>query len=116
MRARLLADADLRIAIVRGLRRSEPQLDFLASQGQIPDSTSDPNVLALAANLGRVLVSHDLKSMPGHFYRFVESRNSPGVILIPQSLATGYAVDELRIAWLCNDAAEFENRIVYLPL
>jgi len=74
VRARLLADADLRIAIVRGLRRSEPQLDFLASQGQIPDSTSDPNVLALAANLGRVLVSHDLKSMPGHFYRFVESR------------------------------------------
>jgi len=54
--------------------------------------------------------------MPRHFYRFVESRNLPGVILIPQSLATGHAVDELRIVWLCSDAAEFENRIVYLPL
>jgi hypothetical protein len=116
VRARLLADADLRIAIIRGLRRSEPQVDFLASQGRIPDSTSDPNVLALAATLGRVLVSHDFKTMPGHFYRFVESRNSPGVILIPQALTTGHAVEELRIAWLCNDTAEFENRIIYLPL
>ncbi len=116
MRARLLADADLRIAIIRGLQRSEPRVDFLASQGQIPDSTSDPGVLALAATLERVLVSHDFKTMPGHFYRFVESLNSPGVILVPQSLATGHAVDELRIAWLCNNVAEFENRIVYLPL
>jgi len=65
VRARLLADADLRIAIVRGLQRSEPQLDFLAPQGQIPDSTSDPGVLALAATLGRVLVSYDFKTMPG---------------------------------------------------
>ncbi len=107
MRARLLADAHLRISIIRGLRRAEPPVDFLSSQGQIPDSTSDPDVLALAASLGRVLVSHDFKTMPGHFYDFLESRNSPGVILIPQALTTGQAVDELRIAWICNDAEEF---------
>jgi hypothetical protein len=73
-------------------------------------------VLALAATLGRVFVSHDLKTMPRYFYRFIEARNAPGVILIPQSLATGHAVDELRIAWLCNDVSELEDRIVYLPL
>jgi hypothetical protein len=73
-------------------------------------------VLALAESLGRVLVSHDFKTMPGHFYRFIESRKSPGVVLIPQALATGHAVAEMRIAWLCSDATEFENRIIYLPL
>jgi len=82
----------------------------------ICDSTADPDVLALAAGLGRVLVSHDLKTMPGHFYRFLRRRESPGVILIPQFLSTGYAVEELRIAWLCQEAYEFRNRIIYLPL
>jgi hypothetical protein len=65
-------------------------------------------------SLGRL--SHDFKTMREHFYRFFESRKSPGVILIPQALATGHAVDEMGIAWLCSDAAEFENRIIYLPL
>ncbi len=32
-----------------------------------------------------------------------------------EALTTGYAVDELRIAWIWNDA-EFEDRIIYLPL
>ena len=116
MRASLLADADLRFAIIRGLRHEEPQIDFLSAQGLISDSTSDPDVLAIAADLGRMLVSHDFKTMPGHFYRFLELQESPGVILIPQLLPTGHAVDELRTAWLCQDAEEFKNRIVYLPL
>ena len=116
MRASLLADADLRFAIVRRLRQREPQIDFLSAQGLISDSTADPDVLTLAADLDRVLVSHDFKTMPGHFYRFLQLRQSPGVILIPQLLPTGYAVDELRTAWLCQEAEEFKNRIIYLPL
>jgi hypothetical protein len=61
-----------------------------------------------------VLISHDFKTTPGHFYRFVsiailESRNSPRVILIPQAPTTGQAVDELRIAWICNDAEELKT-------
>ena len=87
-----------------GLRRAETHVDFLSAQEQIPDATSDPDVRELAASLGRVLVSHDLNTMPGHFYRFLESRESPGVILIPQSLPTGRAVGELMLAWLDNDA------------
>jgi len=114
VRASLLADADLRFSIARGLCRLEPQIDFLSSQ--IPDAASDPNVLAMAASLGRVLVSHDFKTMPGHLYRFIKLQRSPGVILIPQALSTGRAVDELRLAWLCNDLAEFQSRIIYLPL
>jgi hypothetical protein len=116
VKASLLADADLRFAIVRRLRQQEPQIDFLSAQGLIPDSTSDPDVLALAADLGRVIVSHDFKTMPGHFYRFLQLRQSPGVILIPQLLPTRYAVDELRTAWLCEEAEEFRNQIIYLPL
>jgi len=54
--------------------------------------------------------------MPGHFYRFLESRESPGVILISQLWPLRRAVDELQIAWLCQEADEFKNRTFYLPL
>ncbi len=115
MKAAFLADTDLRFAIVRGLRE-QYQIDFLPAQGLISESTPDPAVVTLAAHLGRVLVSHDLKTMPGHFYRFLEQRESPGLILIPQLLPTGSAVEELRVAWICQEAHEFKNRIIYLPL
>jgi hypothetical protein len=116
LRARLQADADLRLAIVRSLRKREPAIDFQAAQGVLPDSTSDPEVLALAAEADRVLVSHDFETMPGHFYRFLESRDSPGLILIPQRWPLGRAVEELQIAWFCQEAEEFKNGILYLPL
>ncbi|SPF33583.1 conserved hypothetical protein [Candidatus Sulfopaludibacter sp. SbA4] len=116
MRARLLADADLRYGIVRGLRRREPTVDFQPSQRLIADGVEDPDVLALAAGLERVLVSHDFRTMPGHFYRFLEFRQSPGVILIPQMMPIGQAVEELQMAWACKEAEEFRNQITYLPL
>ena len=116
MKARLLADADLRFGIVRGLRKREPEVDFLPAQGLIPESMEDSGVLALAASLGRVLVSHDFKTMPGHFYQFLETRETPGLILIPQLWPLGRAIEELHIAWACQEAEEVRNRIVYLPL
>jgi hypothetical protein len=116
LKARLLADADLRFGIVHGLQVREPAIDFLAAQGIIPESMPDPEVLALAAMLGRVLVSHDRKTMPNHFYRFLERRESPGLILLPQALAIGQAIEELHVVWACGTAEEFRNRVIYLPL
>lgn len=53
--------------------------------GVIADSTPDAEVLRLAAEAGRVLVSADVKTMLVHFAEFVEHRESPGLILIPSS-------------------------------
>lgn len=75
----------------------------------------DPDILALAANMQRVLVSHDLKTMPVHFYRYLEQSESPGLILIPQLWPISQAVEGLRIAWTCLDAKDFGNQILYLP-
>ena len=76
----------------------------------------DPDVLQLAANLDCVLVSHDLETMPGHFYRFLETSESPGLVLIPQAWPIGRAIEELHTVWACAEAEELQNRIVYLPL
>jgi hypothetical protein len=61
------ADADLNPEIGRGLRRRKPAIDFCGATGVLLDGTPDPEVLQIAADAGRVLVSMDVKTMPGHF-------------------------------------------------
>ena len=63
MKVRFLADADLNKAIVSGVRRREPYLDFLTAQAARLRDMSDSEVLALAAERQRVLVSHDVGSI-----------------------------------------------------
>jgi hypothetical protein len=76
----------------------------------------DPDVLALAASLERVLVSHDYRTMPGHFYQFLKECASPGLVLIPQQWPVGLAVRRLYATWAGADPEQFQNRIVYLAI
>lgn len=74
MKVRFLADADLNKAIVTGILRREPSLDFLAAGAAGLRGMDDPAVLALAAAQQRVLVSHDVGTMPAHFHAFSKRR------------------------------------------
>jgi Domain of unknown function (DUF5615) len=117
VKVRLLADADLNKAIVTGVLRREPAVDFLTAHAAGLRCMTDSEVLALAAEQGRVLVSHDVGTMPAHFRTFrYAGRYSPGVFLVPQSLSLATAIDELLIIWLTSEASEWENRLVWLPL
>ncbi len=81
----LLADADLNRAIVNGLTRRNLRVDFRTAE-EIPlEGRPDAEVLPIAASQNRVLVSHDVTTMPAHFREFVENVQSPGLILIPES-------------------------------
>ena len=76
----------------------------------------DPEVLALAAQQGRLLVTHDVHSMPRHFGEFLAAGgNSPGVLLIRQSVPVAIATDWLVLIWLASEAPDWENRIVEIP-
>jgi hypothetical protein len=82
VRIRFQADADLKHAIVAGVLRRAPALDFRRAE-EVPLETI-PKALAIAAKAGRVLVSHDVNTMEHHFREFVTQTRSPGLILIPQ--------------------------------
>jgi hypothetical protein len=116
LKPRLLADADLHPGIVRGISARNPGVDFEISQGLLPEGARDPEVLAFAAEHGRVLVSHDVNTMPLHFREFTSAWASPGLILIPQRLSIGAAIEELLLVWECAEAREFRNQVLYLPL
>jgi Flp pilus assembly CpaE family ATPase len=93
LRVTFQADADVNPDIERGLRRRERMIDFRGARGVIPDRTPDLEVLRIAANAGRVLVSRDVRTMPGHFSHFVAEQESPGLLLIPSSKTTGEAIE-----------------------
>lgn len=76
----------------------------------------DPEVLALAANEGRVLVSHDRQTMPGHLKRFIETRASPGLVIVSQELDIGRTIEELLLVWAASEADEWTNATIFLPL
>jgi len=110
------ADADLDPAVVIGVRRREPGVDFQDWRGFIPQAMKDPEVLALAAASGRILVSHDLGTMPRHFAEFVSRHDSPGLIRVPQRTAIRRIIDDLVLLWAASEESEWRNGILYLPL
>ncbi len=112
---RLLADADLKLAIVDGVVRRHGGVDFKPPQ-QVPlEGLADPAVLAVAAQEGRVLVSHDARTMPRHFRVFIRERASPGVILISQDLSIGRAIDNLLLVCTVCEPQEFVNTLCLIP-
>ena len=114
---RFLADADLNKSIVSGVLRREPAIDFLTAGSAGLRRLKDLEVLALAAEQQRVLVSHDVGTMPAHFRTYRNAgKRSAGLFLVAQTLDVGTAIEELLLIWLASDASEWENRLVWLPL
>jgi hypothetical protein len=116
VRIRFQADAGLRGVIIQAILRLEPTIDFRTAHKANLAGLDDDKVLAVAAEDGRVLVTHDRKTMPYHFAQFIDRRTSPGVIVVPQDMTVVAAVDELLLIWAASEASEWSNRICYLPL
>jgi hypothetical protein len=115
-KVRYQADADLNANIVFGTLRAEPTIDFQSAVAAGLRGRPDPEVLAIAAREGRILLTHDHKTMPQHFADFIGSNSCPGVFVIPQDVPVVEAIDELVMIWAACEAEEWTNRICYLPL
>jgi uncharacterized protein DUF5615 len=116
VRARFQADADLNQTIVLAAVRQEPMLDFQTALDAGLRGLPDREVLALAARSGRVLVSHDLRTMPRHFADFTSASSSSGLILVPQHLPVAAVADAILLIWSVTEAAEWIDRLLWLPL
>ncbi len=116
MRVRFQADADLNHLILLATVRREPTIAFQTAPAAGLAGLSDRDVLALAAREGRVLVTHDYRTMPRAFAQFVATDTSPGLLIIPQHLPLAAAADDLLLIWSASEADEWINRIAYLPL
>ncbi len=112
---RFQADADLRQSMVTGTIRKQPNLDFQSANKAGLEGVKDPEVLAIAARDGRVLVTHDRKTMPIEFGQFITSQTSSGVLILSQNLPIGEAIDVIILVWEASTAEEWINQIVTFP-
>lgn len=115
MKPRFQADADLNEDILKGVLRREPKVDFRTATSARLRGLSDLEVLTVAAEEGRILVSHDRKTMPRTFAQFIQDRPSPGLFLISQKTDLLVAIESLLLAWSATDQEEWVNRITVLP-
>jgi predicted nuclease of predicted toxin-antitoxin system len=115
---KLASDADFNGPLCRALLRRQPDLDLVRVQDAGLRTAPDPDVLAWAAAEGRVLLTHDRKTMPGFAgERIAAGLPMPGMIVVrhhPDRI--GALVEDILIAALCSTQEEWQNRVEFLPL
>lgn len=115
MKIRFQADADFNQIIVIGTLRREPNIDFQIVSAAGLEGLDDKEVLEIAAREGRILVSHDRKTMPIHFAEFISSGTSAGVLIVSQNLSVKSAIESLILIWEASSAEEWVNQILSIP-
>ncbi len=116
MNVRYQADADLNQAIVTGLLLRESTIDFQTAFAAGLEGVKDLDVLAIAAQQMRVLVSHDRKTMPSEFAEFITTNQSAEVIIVSRKIPMEVVIEELLLIWAVSGAEEWVDRIAKLPL
>jgi predicted nuclease of predicted toxin-antitoxin system len=108
---RLLADANLNASIRAGLLRRNPEIDFKRAEDIPLVGIQDPEVLAIAARERRVLVSHDVNTLPDHLRDFVRTATSPGIVLVPDKMPIGAAIENILVICEAADASDLQNKV-----
>lgn len=114
---RLLSDENFNGDIVRGLLRRHPELDLLRVQDVGLIQARDPDILEWAAQEQRVLLSHDVSTVPPVAYKRVsDGRPMFGVFIVPDRMGIGQAVNEILFLSLDAEPDEWKDQVLYLPL
>ncbi len=116
MKPKFLADENFNHRIISGLQRREPTVDFRTAEQEGIARVSDSEVLVTAARLGRILVSHDRRTMPSYFAVFIRTRTSSGLIIVSQELDIGLAIEDLLLISATTTLEEWKNTIGFIPI
>jgi len=114
---RLLADENFSGDIVRGIFLELPKADIIRVQDVGLAGCSDPEILAWAASNDRILLTHDRATMPDHAYaRLADGNSMPGVFILNDRFPTGEAIREIILMNACSVQAEWNGRVIRVPL
>lgn len=101
---KIIVDHNFNHIIIRQLRRRIPDLDFVTALAAGLSRVDDKSLLRWAASDGRVVLTHDRHSIPGYYADLVNAGEiTAGILLVPDWISIGEAVDELEIQIVCGD-------------
>src|SRR5258708_37264262 len=82
VKVRFLADANFNRKIIAGVLRREARINFLSGAEVDLTGIPDLQVLALAASEGRVVLTHEVRSMGSAFAAFTSTAPSVVVLVV----------------------------------
>jgi predicted nuclease of predicted toxin-antitoxin system len=113
----LLADQNFNEHIIDGLMRRLSTLDVVLAREVDLSEAQDPVVLQWAAMQGRVLLTHDRRTVPAFARSRVETGlPMPGIFLVSDDMPVGRAIEELLVAVQCLSKEECDGIIRFFPL
>jgi uncharacterized protein DUF5615 len=113
----LAADENFNNDILRGLLRRVSDLDIVRIQDTVIAGSDDSTVIEWAAQEGRILLTHDVKTITRFAYERVEQGLSmPDVVEVRATLGIGQAIEELILFSEVSNEEEWEGQVIYLPL
>jgi hypothetical protein len=113
----LLADEDLRYAIVLATRRVDFQVRFDAVHDHALAGKTDDEVLDFAFKHGFLVVSHDANTMTAAARkRLANGQGMAGLLIVHQHTPTRKTAEDLALIAGASSAEEWVGRIVFLPL
>ena len=113
---RVLVDQDFDHDILRGLIRRVRHLDAVTAVEIGMSKATDPQLLTWAAQEGRIVITHDRKTMPKHAADLMGAgTNIAGVFVVPRSLPLRQGIEDLELMITCSANEEWVNVIRYLP-
>jgi hypothetical protein len=111
-----LVDQNFNEHIVDGMTRRALALDFVHVREVDLARASDARVLEWAALDGRVLLTHDRRTIPRLAHaRVAAGLAMPGVFVVSADMPIGQAIDELLIAAHCLTPEECNQRVKFFP-
>ena len=113
---RLATDENFDNRTLRGLLRRRPELDIVRVQDVGLSGRSDADVLAWAAQEGRILLTHDVTTMR----RYVDERAQagspmPGVFVVSQQTPIAQVIEDILLLAECSLDGEWEGQVQFLP-
>lgn len=113
---RFLTDENFDDRIVHALLEHEPALDVVRAREAGLAGTGDPDVLEWAAGEGRVLLTHDVNTMPAYASeRLRAGRPLAGVVLVRKTAPPARIVEDLLVVALAGSEVDVVGQIVNVP-
>ncbi len=118
MKVRFLLDENLPPHLKTALLRFNPSIDVIrvGDPEAPPTGSSDPEILRYLEITGRLLVTSNRASMPGHIKAHWDAGGHVwGILLVRPGATLSQLAQDLLLVWEATEAEEWLDRIEWIP-
>ncbi|MBX9680119.1 MAG: DUF5615 family PIN-like protein [Gemmataceae bacterium] len=113
----ILADHNFNDAIVQGLQRAWPTVDVVRAIEVGLDAVPDVVLPEWAASQGRVVLTHDRRSMILAINALgSQIKPVPRVVIVRTDITIGSAMEDIRILLECGMPEDWPQRYRFIPI